>query len=391
MRSSLAPLALLLPLLAAWPAAADYRTAAEAYQAGRFEEACAEFAELVQQSPTYDFGHFVVGQCASAEGRDEEALLHLEAAVELNPGRADYACRLAGEYLRARRNTDALATLDAVADGIDERLSYPFHSSRGLAYAALERWDEALPDLREADRARPQQWQVIDRLGVSLFGLKRYDEALPFLRRSVEMRPDNGSGQRLLAEALLRGDPGEDRAESYGEALQAARAYLESGPGDPDADNLVGRAALGAGRYEEAVEAFTRYLSTAPEHCPARVNLALGQFGLRRWEAAERELKAAELCAPDSAEVLETLALVYRMQQRLEESLATYQRLHALRPSPEVEEAIREVTHNLEAVAINRAADEEDDRVRRERDEADRKAAAMRDKIARYLRAVSDD
>lgn len=390
MRSSLAPFALLLSLLAVWPAAADYRTAVEAYQAGRFEEACAEFDVLVQESPTYDFGHFVVGQCAAAERRYEEALLHLEAAVELNPGRADYACQLAGQYVRAKRYADALAVLDAVADGVDDHLRYSFHSGRGLAYAALERWDEALPELREADRARPEQWRVVDRIGLSLFGLKRYDEALPFLRRSVEMRPDNGSGQRLLAEALIRGGPEQDRAKSYAEALQAARAYRESSPDDLAAENLVGRAALGAGEYEEAVDSFTRYLSAAPGHCPARVNLALGQVGLRRWEAAERELTAAAQCAPRSAEVLETLALVYRMEQRLEEALATYEKLNALRPSPQVEEAIREVTHNIEAQAINRAADEEDDRIRRERDEADRRAKAMQDKIDRYVRAVSD-
>ena len=395
MQARLQHLALLPAILAAWPAsgpaAADYRTAVEAFQSGRFEEACAEFDELVEQSPAYDFGHFVVGQCAAADGRHDEAARHFETAVELNPARADYRCQLAGERLRAGLYADAIALLDEVEDPIDDRLRYAFHSTRGLARAGLQQWVEALSDLQQADRERPGQRAVVDRMALSLFHLKRYDEALPLLRGLTASDPGSAAGQRLLAEALLRGGAAQPREERYAEALAAARAYRERRPGDPEADNLVGRAALGAGRHQEAVEALTRFLSAAPEHCPARVNLALGQFGLRRWDAAERELNAAAVCAPRSAELLETLALVYRMQQRLEEALATYERLYALRPSPEVEESIREVRYNLEAQAMNRAADEDDERIRALQEKMDRDFRDMQDKIDRYNRAVADD
>lgn len=394
MRPGPRKIAVLLSLLAAWaaapPAASDYQSAVEAFQAGRFDEACVEFGELVEQTPTYDFGHFVVGQCAAAGGRHDEALLHFRTAVELNPDRADFRCKLAGEQLRAGRHDEALAALDGALGGVGDHLRYSFHSTRGLALAALERWDEALPDLRAADQERPAQWPVIDRIGLSLFGLQRHDEAVPFLRRSLEMKPERPSGQRLLAEALLRGDPGEARAEIYEEALRAARAYREANPDDPAAENLVGRAALGAGEHQQAVDALTRFLSSKPGHCPARVNLALGQLGLRRWEAAERELKAADECSPDSVVVLDRLALVYRLQQRLEESLETYERLRQFHPSPEVEQSIREVRYNLEAQAMNRAADEREEEIRIEKERVEREAAILQDKIDRYVRAVSD-
>jgi tetratricopeptide (TPR) repeat protein len=141
---------------------------------------------------------------------------------------------------------------------------------------------------------------VIDRIGLSLFGMKRYDEAIPFLRRSVEMDPDRASGHRLLAEALLRGGAEKPSAEDYGHALDAARAYRQRSPGDPAADNLVGRAALGA----------------------------------------------ALDCDPRSAEALELLAMVYRLRQRLREALRTYELLYALQPSSEVEASIGEVRYN---------------------------------------------
>jgi len=195
----------------------------------------------------------------------------------------------------------------------------------------------------------------------------------------------------LLAEALLHCASCGPRDEVYEEALSAAVGYRERRPDDSAADYLVGRAALGAGDHERAVGALGDFVSFHPDHCPARINLGLAYVGLRRWESAERELGAAALCAPRSADTLDSLALVYRVQGRLEEALATYERLQTLEPSPAVEEAIREVRYNLEARAINQAADEEEERRRLRQIEADRAYQIMQDKIRRYMLAVRDE
>ena len=69
------------------------------FRSGRFDEARAEFAAVVERAPVNDFAHFCLGKALVKTGRREEARKHAVLAAGMRPDRADY--RALRDTLRA--------------------------------------------------------------------------------------------------------------------------------------------------------------------------------------------------------------------------------------------------------------------------------------------------
>lgn len=375
------------------PALADYRSAAETILAGKDDGACSEFRDMIDRSPAYDYGHFMLGLCAIHAGDAEGAVEHLRTAVDLNDLRFDYRYKLARALTMTGQFEETLETLEAAARLVTDDTRLAFHTSRGFALSALKHWTDAATDLETANSLDGDRPALLNQLAICYVGLERYDEAVALLDDSLAVNSASAATHRLLAETLLRKarrDPA-SAVETYAQAMPAALAYRALVEDDPTADDLVARAALGAGQYPAAAEAFERFLSHRPSHCPAWINLALSRIGMERWDQAAQSLETALECDPDSVDSLEMLAMVYRLQQRLEESLATYERANSLRPSPAIEEAIAQVRHNIEVVEMNAGADRQDRRDRELQDQYDADYDDLQDKVRRWKKRTGRD
>jgi tetratricopeptide (TPR) repeat protein len=366
-------------LVAAPPAFASYEDAMEEYNAGNYVAAAEAFQTIVDQSPAYDFGHYMLGLCLAKQRRTEEAIERLRIAVELNGERFEYKHALAQAHLQAAEPAEALRSLESVEHLVNAGNRFYFHSTRGYAYASLRRWSEAVPDLEIANGAVPGQKQVLDRLALSYFKLKRHDEAIPLLRRSLEIDPEADANYRILAEALMRVEPDEAHKKT---AVDAAASYRARNPEDVGAADLLGRALLGAGRFEEAISAFGFVLDSEPGNCLARVNLALAMLADKRPQHAEQTLVASEDCKGSQPRILETLGMVHRTQGRYEEALATYERAYENHPTASARTAIGELRHNIEVLQHNEAV--------KEQEKLDLEYAQMLDKIQRWNRLTKD-
>ena len=71
------------------------------YDAGRFQEAIATFAQLIAVNPTDDYAQFGLGLAASRAGELQLAAEHLALACAMRPDLGHYARALRG--VRARR------------------------------------------------------------------------------------------------------------------------------------------------------------------------------------------------------------------------------------------------------------------------------------------------
>ncbi len=377
MKSSIIALAALL--MAFPPASAGYEEAMAQYLAGKYTEAGEAFREMVDQSPSYDFGHYMLGLCLAQQNRTEEAIDRLGIALQLNGDRFEYHHALAQAHLQADQPAEALEALERAKHLVGEANLYHFHSGRGLAYASLKEWEAAALELEIADGVLPGQKKIVDRLALSYFKLKRYNDAVPALRRSLEIDPEAPSHLMMLAEALMRIKP--DEAQSQ-EAFEAAAAYRSMNPQDPGAADLLGRAALGAGRTEEAISAFSSVLARDPDDCVARINLSLAHLASTRADLAEQTLAAAASCEAEQPRLLETLGMAQRIQGKYEEALATYEMAYEMRPTASAQRAIDELRHNIEVNAHNKAVDEQQ--------RQDREDEEMLDKIEQWTRFTQD-
>ena len=151
---------------------------------------------------------------------------------------------------------------------------------------------------------------VVFGLGVTLgaddsleraWGLLRDDratEAAEEFRKSVATADSSSDAVRGLVTALVR----DGRAA---EAIQASQSFLDRGPEDATAWAHLGRAYLGAGRFEEAEQAFLE--SVALADCPLG-HWGMGRIAETRGDLGEAEARFAEAhrLAPHDDEILES-------------------------------------------------------------------------------------
>ena len=190
----------------------------------------AEAYRLAQQALELDPGsvqvQYQAGLTADLLGRLDEAMWHYQRAIEIEPT-ADVAHgNLAVGLEKKGRLPEAVAHY---------RLAFQYssaeeleHNRANLANALLLygyrvygelRFDEAVALLEEADRVRPNDPEILNRLGVALMAAGQPQAAVERLEAAARIRPDDAGGLNRLALAqALAGRPVE-AAAAYREAL----------------------------------------------------------------------------------------------------------------------------------------------------------------------------
>ncbi len=316
MRGNRAAACALLLAGGAWNSArADVDDAVADFKAGHYLEAASELQAVLDRSPGYAYGHFLLGHCSLKIHRVADAQREFRSAVTIDPTRADYFEGFA-RSLSASGNWPF--TIRAASEGLrlapEPRLRFSLLALRGYAWASLRRWNEAVADLEAARQIRSEPWLLVF-LGRARFAGGDYEGAVPALRQILLTVPDDVSTLRLLAESFLQlgmreTDPVRKRFD-YVQSHIYAQRVAQLAPGDLEAVNLVGRAALGAGLLDQAENIFRHVLAVDPRHCTAMANLGRTYMATSRWTEAEVYLKKAAVCAPEMTVVYESLGQVY--------------------------------------------------------------------------------
>ena len=141
---------------------------------------------------------------------------------------------------------------------------------------------------------------------------------------------------RLIAESYLRLAAAEPRVRkkfNYIKAYEYAQRLAAVTPHDLGAANLVGRAALGAGRLDQAENVFKHVLSINPCHCYALANLGRTYMASARLADAEAYLRSASACAPRMTAIWESLGDLYLALGKPQEAAAAYRRVEEIEPT----------------------------------------------------------
>jgi len=153
-------------VVAAAPASfADLDQGMNYFRSGKYMEAAAEFQLLVDVSPAYDFGHYMMGVSFLQMKKPADAEKNILKAIELNGEKFEYYHTLAKAYFDQRQYAKSVATLRSVEGlmGDSAAKKYNLYSLRGLSYATLKKWGDAIDDLEQA-RAIKASPAVLDRL-----------------------------------------------------------------------------------------------------------------------------------------------------------------------------------------------------------------------------------
>jgi Flp pilus assembly protein TadD len=200
----------------------------------------------------------------SQVGRNDEALVHLNEALRIDPTDA-VSNNCMGLLLSGRgEHADAVAHFRIVLRYKPEY--YAVHNNLGLTLATQGKLDEAIAEYHESLRLEPTYTPAMSNLGAALISRGEVDKAEPLLREAVRLTPNEARAHNNLGVALVRLGRTDEAAVEYAEALRLD-------PYAVDAHTNLGVLLGNANRFDEAIEHFNASLRVSPDQPEAHNGL----------------------------------------------------------------------------------------------------------------------
>ena len=197
-------------------------------QAGRADEALADFIEAVKQAPGSARARVALAEHLAGRGRAQDALPYALEAVSLDSGSA-------AAHAALGRIHAALGEIEPAARSFERALELgagpALERSLGDTLVRLRRFEDALPHYRAAIASDPGDDDARTGAGAALVELGRAREALPDLETAVESQP-NPRYLVHFADALWQ------LGDAAG-ALDAAAMAVRVAPTWPDATSRL--------------------------------------------------------------------------------------------------------------------------------------------------------
>jgi putative PEP-CTERM system TPR-repeat lipoprotein len=266
----------------------------------------------------------LTARAQASQGEYSKSAASLQKLVELQPGVAQTRYQLAALREQLGQRSAARSQLESALE-ID-----PAHRAARLMLARIElaegsadKASEHLAALKSnaGDSADP----ALSKLEVGILTAQGEDSAA--LSVAQQWHVAQPSVDSVSALAALQ-----ERTGQAGESIATLQSWLADHPGDPGVRLLLAGAYTRQDRVDDAVPEYQKVLQDNPDNVLALNNLA---WFLRKQDTAKAlgyATRAVEL-APQSADALDTLAMVYFEKGDFREAIRALQRALDIRPS----------------------------------------------------------
>jgi tetratricopeptide (TPR) repeat protein len=218
------------------------------------------------------------------------------------------------------------------------------------SYFFLDRYDEALhllastgekPAAANAERTKEIAANAYYR-GAIYFKKEDDDRAIIALREAIKGNPEDAAALELLTESLMRKARKTNSDARWNEAAEAAEK-LKAIRDDLKTANILGRAYLGAQRFDSAVGPLEKLAKANAENGPAWLyyGIALSRSG--RLRKAMEALEITIQLMPESIPALAELGYVYEADKQYQQALRVYEKAYAASAEPALKEKIDRV------------------------------------------------
>jgi tetratricopeptide (TPR) repeat protein len=283
-----------------------------------------EFSPVVEASPDYDYGWFMIGTAYLQQKDYAPAIENLNKAIEINGEKLSYHVNKAKAYTDQQQYDKVISSLsgkDSLEGAQGEVFSMNYQL--GTAYHQKAQHGEAIPFLEKSAAVKPD-FTTLYMLGVSYDARGNTDKSISNLKEALKQKPGDSEVQAMLARTYLNlagRERGKDKkAQYYTEALKYAQGAAKADAGDHLKQNLVARSYLGAGRFDQAEAGFKKVLELNSSYCFAKLNLGKVYIAQERWTDGVSILEQATKCQPKSDVAWESLGFC---QEKLYKGLST--------------------------------------------------------------------
>jgi tetratricopeptide (TPR) repeat protein len=281
------------------------------------------WTDVVNKYPTAAVGHNNLGGTLLNEKKYDEALLHLDLALSLQPNYAE-ALGNRGIILSTQKKYDA-----AIKDLDKAILLKPGYAdafnNRGIVLMELLKYPEALADFNKAIELRPGYAEAYYNRGLLYMNEKKYDEALKEYNQALALQP--GYTEAIINKNIILG-----YSSNPDDVLKNYSKSIEEKPDDPQLYYSRGMLFLDMKKYDEALKDFNKAISLKPDFADvynARGNFFISQKDLP--DALNDFTKAIELNA-SLADAYLNRGNVYRDQNNDELANKDYNKALDLNP-----------------------------------------------------------
>ncbi len=264
------------------------------------------YRQALALSPGLADAHHLLGLALAQQGRAQEGVAEIEAAIAANPGALAYRGNLAKLQLRLGRAAEAEAGFRALLSQQPEDADALYNLAETLSQ--LRRFPEAIATLQRLHAQLPEEAAVTNALAATLVRAGRPAEALPLLDAITARQPNFAEAQHNRATAL--GDLGR-----IPESEDAARLAIQADPNLSGGQWHLGLCRYDSGDLPGAAGAFRSAAACRPAYALAAAYL----------EIAEAQLAGGTqgLAAPPTRNSEDAAALREAWTYRAEQGTAT--------------------------------------------------------------------
>lgn len=352
----------LLVLAAAAPADAGWEEGVAAFKTKNYSVAAKEFQGVVEATPDYANGYFMLGQSLAQLNRNEDAVNAFRKAYDLNPNSVEFQFALANAFMAAKRYGDAAQLYGRInPSSLPSAHQGAYHTNKAIALEKSGRGDEVLGALQATARSNPNDPGAQYSYGVAAYNAGESAAAVAALGKAVQLKAEP-KYRAAYVKALIRQarEDGSKKTANYSRAAEHAKALAAA---DASYDNLLllGEVQLGAKQYQASAESLQKAAAKQPSDWLAYYYLSQAQTALGQFQAAEAALSKALDSSPSSQNekrIYRQIGFVNEKLKNYEEAKVAYTRAGDQQSVQRVERNQEILQENQEIEAHNRQIEE---------------------------------
>lgn len=285
---------------------------------GQWSEAAASYARLSEAFPEDATVWAMLGHARLKAKDAPGAVEALEKSNSIQPGQKDVLNALASAYIAAGDEEKAEDVYRAMAQsGMADADGLAW---LGYRHIRAERYADAAAVLEQAHSLASNDVAVMNNLAFAYAESKpaRTGDAVAMYRKLAAATPGVFEPQYNLSSMLLaQGD--------YAGARDAANAALRIQPGEPFAENNLGRAYEGLGDWASAASHYGKASDARPGERVFARNAAVASMRARKDADAKKYIERAAKAGDKDPDLMAALAEIYVREGRTQEALALMQ------------------------------------------------------------------
>lgn len=264
------------------------------------------------------YSSFIMGMMSLAEGRRDQAVIHLERAHDKDPESEFILMELINLHLNEGRHSDAERLIDEVLRINPERSEV--HVIKGKLLLERKDLPQAASHLERAIELAPENTNAYIMLADLYQDMGQPDMAMQTLVSLSRQEDHAAVAHYYMARLQAFGNNTEAALESLNKALELNPSFIS-------AVSDLGKIYEEQGRVDEAIALYRGYLENNPEEISVRELLVHLLMNKERYPEAKEQLDMILDQDPDRFNALLMTGLVLAQMEKYEEALDVFKRV----------------------------------------------------------------